>query len=278
MVRVYGPRVYFYPPPPVVLRRPRMYFAVPPPVYYPPPQVYYPPPPVYQAPPPPQVYQAPPPPPVYQAPPPPPVYQAPLPPPPVYQAPLPPPVYQAPPVSLAPALPQWSSRVGLGGRFGVLINDDQYNRFSQLGFGGELLFRASRHLALEFAGEYQRTLEDSFARYDVPVTLGLRIHIGGPEWVVSPYFVFAGGMDYANLNFLAGQDTAWFLDGQAGGGLEVRLGRHVALTADVRADARKRLTDPAAAVAATTSVDGKPFQPMQDQIGAQLRLGAAVYF
>ncbi len=286
----FRPRVVFLPPPVVFQPRPRVYYAPPPPpVYYaPPPPVYYaPPPPVYYAPPPPPVYYAPPPPPVYPQeqtyqPPPPPVYQPQqtYQPPPVYpqQTYQPPSVYQAPVYPAPPPQPQWGAKVGLGGRFGLLINNDQYNRFSQLGFGGELLYRASRHLSLELAGEYQKTLDGGFARYDVPVTLGLRIHIGAPNWVVSPYFVVASGVDYGSLDFLAGRDTAWFLDGQAGGGLELRLGRHLALTADVRADGRHRVTNPTDAVAATTSVDGKPFQPMQNQVGGQMRLGAALYF
>lgn len=309
-VRFVGPRVLVAPPV-VPVGLPRVYLQAPQvvvqpyanPYYYPPP----PPPVVYQAPPPPVVYQAPPPPmviqqapppPVYQAPPPPPpvVYQAPPPPPVVYQAPPPPPpapVYQAPPAPVyqappppppvvytaaKPVLPQWKAKYGVGARFAALINTDTFTDFSQLGFGGEFLFRAHRRLVLELAGEYQKRVDDGFKRWDVPVTLGLRIHIGAPDWMFSPYFVVAAGAAYADLDFLASHDKAWFAVGQAGGGLELRLGKHFAISADVRGEGRRRLTDPSEATAATVSINGKPFLPMGDQYGAQVRLGAAVYF
>lgn len=285
-------------PPVVVQQAPPMYY--PPPYYYPPPTVYV------QPPAPPQVYVQPaPPPPVYVQPPvPPPVYYQPAPQPPVYvqpppavvQAPPPPvyaqpPVVQPPPVMEAPPPPayasrpayrppvsQWQAKYGFGARFAVMINTDELTNFSQLGFGGELLARVHRRIVLELAGEYQKRIDNGFARYDVPVTLGMRVHIGAPDWVVSPYFVVAGGAAYSNLDFLHSNDKAWFVDGQLGGGLEVRIGKHVALTADVRGDARHRITDPDEATLATTSVNGKPFYPMQDSYGLQGRLGAAVYF
>ena len=112
----------------------------------------------------------------------------------------------------------------------------------------------------------------------MPVTFGLRVHIGAPDWVVSPYFVVAAGLAYSNLDFLRSHDVAWFADGQLGGGLEVRLGKHLALTADLRGDARRRLSKPDEATANTLSIDGKPFAPMQDSFGLQARLGAALYF
>ena len=272
---VYYPPTYYYPPqPPTVYVQPPA-----------PPQVYI------QPPAPPQVYiqQQPPPPPqadVQQLPQPP-VYQAPPPPPPVYQAPPPPPVYQAPPPPAyappmtqyrPPVLPQWQAKYGFGARFAAAINNDRFTSFSQLGFGGELLFRTHRRLVIELAGEYQKRVDNGFDRYDVPVTLGMRVHIGAPDWVVSPYFVFAGGAAYSNLDYLHSHDIAWFLDGQLGGGLEIRLGKHVALTADLRGDGRYRITAPDEATANTISIDGKPFAPMQNSYGLQARLGAAIYF
>jgi hypothetical protein len=277
-------------PPVVVQQAPPMYY--PPPYYYPPqPPVYVQQPPVYIQPPaPPPVYLQPPAPPVYMQPPPPPVYAQPAPPP-VYMQPPPPPVYAQPPVMEAPPPPayaarpayrppasQWQAKYGFGGRFAAMINTDELTNFSQLGFGGELLARVHRRIVLELAGEYQKRVDNGFARYDVPVTLGMRVHIGAPDWVVSPYFVVAGGAAYSNLDFLHSQDKAWFVDGQLGGGLEIRIGKHVALTADVRGDARHRITDPDEATLATTSVNGKPFYPMQDSYGLQGRLGVALYF
>jgi len=268
---VYYPPTYYYPPPPV--------YVQPPPVYVQPPPVYVQPPPVVQSPPvyvqPPPVVQAPP---AVPAPPLPPQAVEQVPPPPVYAPP--PPVVQAPPppVRYRPPVPQWQAKYGFGARFSAAINTDPYTEFSQLGIGGELLFRVHRRIVLELAGEYQRRIDNGFDRYDVPATLGMRVHIGAPDWVVSPYFVFAGGAVYSNLDYLHSHDIGWFIDGQLGGGLEIRIGKHVALTADLRGDGRHRLTKPDEATINTISVNGKPFAPLQDSYGLQARLGAALYF
>lgn len=269
------PQPYYYPPPQTYVQP-----LPPPPVYVQPA-----PPPVYIQPPPPPVYVQPaPPPPVYVQPPPPPVYVQPAPPPPVYAQPAPPPPPPAPVVYTRPTVPpasQWAAKFGIGGRFAGTINVDQGSQgatFGQLGFGGEILYRIHRRVVMELAGEYQKRVDSGFERYDVPVTLGVRIHIGAPDWVVSPYFVAAGGGVYSNLDYLRSRDTAWFLDGQVGGGLEIRLGRHFAINADVRLDARHRLTQPDEATAATLSINGKPFSPLGDSYGGQFRIGAAVYF
>ncbi|MFO0574822.1 MAG: hypothetical protein U1A78_12590 [Polyangia bacterium] len=252
------PQPYYYapPPPPPVYVQP-----APPPATYvqplPPPPVYVQPPPVVVQQPAPQVY----------------VQPAPPPPPPMMAAPPPPVVVRMPP----PA--DWKHRFGLGFRFAGAINTDRnHTEFSQLGLGGEILYRAHRRIVMELGGEYQKRVDNGFARWDVPVTLGMRIHIGAPDWVVSPYFVLAAGGAYADLDYVHSHDRAWFLDGQAGGGLEIRLGKRFAISADLRGDARYRLTKPDEATAATLSINGKPFAPMDNQYGLQFRAGAAVYF
>jgi hypothetical protein len=195
-------------------------------------------------------------------------------PPPAVAAPPPPPV-----VVRTPPPPDWKHRFGLGFRFAGAINTDRnHTEFSQLGLGGEILYRAHRRIVMELGGEYQKRVDNGFARWDVPVTLGMRIHIGAPDWVVSPYFVLAAGGAYADLDYVHSHDRAWFLDGQAGGGLEIRLGKRFAINADLRGDARYRLTKPDEATAATLSINGKPFAPMDNQYGLQFRAGAAVYF
>ncbi|HWE27119.1 MAG TPA: outer membrane beta-barrel protein [Polyangia bacterium] len=287
------PQVYAPPPPPAYYTpRPRVYVAPPPPpVYYygspgaMPPHVYirerirwhlrHWPRVVIVPPPPPPIYE-------YAAPP-----VAPLP-------PIPPPVivpppccYSAPAVEVAPQevvlvkprpqVPMWSSRIGLGVRgTGQVINDGWNN----LGIGGELLYRVSPHLSTELAAEYQRSTgsQSQLDRVDIPVTFGLRVHIGRPTWVVSPYFVFAGGVAYAQEDYRFTTDDAIYVEGQLGGGLELRLGQHVAITADARLDAKKRANGIADNVLATTSVDGKPVHPLGDEVGGQFRLGVAVYF
>jgi hypothetical protein len=233
------------------------------------------------------------------APPPPPVYVAPPPPPPVYAEPpvqplppVPPPIVVAPPccyqapVAVAPVpeavvvrprpvVPMWTSRIGLGVRGTGQVIQDGWNN---LGIGGEFLYRATPHLVTELAAEYDRSATTPLDRTDVPVTFGLRVHIGRPDWVVSPYFVFAGGLDFASQDLRHASDDAIYVDGQLGGGLELRLGQHVAITADARLDAKKRANDVAPAIAATSSVDGKTVHPLGDEVGGQFRLGVAVYF
>ncbi len=301
---IYAPPPAYAPPPPpaAYAQPPAPYYAPPPPAYAPPATVYVAPghiivrtrvrwhrrpvivapAPVYAAPvapPPPTVYVAPP---VYvEAPVPEPAY---APPPAPYYAPPPPPtVYVPPPPVLTPpvlvarpaAPPAWTSRFGLGVRgTGQVVNDNWNN----LGIGGELLYRVSAHVTTELASEYQKNANGPIDRIDVPTTFGLRLHIGNPHWIVSPYFVLAAGLDVAWQDLHVATDTAYYFDGQVGGGLELRLGQHVAITADARFDGKKRLNDPEAAVANTTSVNGKPVAPLADQYGGQFRLGFAVYF
>jgi hypothetical protein len=288
-----APRVYIAPPPP-----PSIYFspgAVPPHVYIRErirwhlrrvPRVVFvaPPAPIVAPAPPAVVIETPAMPPAqpYYAPP-----VAPLP-------PIPPPVVVPPPCCYAygelaeappppelvvvkprPVVPMWSSRIGLGVRGTGQVLQDGWNN---LGIGGEFLYRASPHLVTELAVEYQRSTATLLDRVDVPVTFGLRVHIGRPTWVVSPYFVFAGGLDFASQDLKFTHDDAIYLDGQLGGGLELRLGQHVAITADVRLDARKRANEVAENVAATSSVDGKPVHALGDEVGGQFRLGVAAYF
>src|SRR5262249_6267259 len=153
-----------------------------------------------------------------------------------------------------------------------------HDGWNNLGIGGEFLFRASPHLVTELAAEYDRAAATALDRVDVPVTLGLRVHIGRPNWVVSPYFVFAGGVDFAAQDLKFTSAKAISLGGQLGGGLELRLGQHVAITADARFDAKKRVNDVSEAVAATTYVDGKPVRALGNELGGQFRLGVAAYF
>ncbi|HZS35735.1 MAG TPA: hypothetical protein VFF06_02865 [Polyangia bacterium] len=288
------PGAYVAPPAPVYAAPP------PPPVYAPP--VYAPPPPRYYAPPPIYVQPAPhiiirtkvrwwrragvyvqpapvviAPPAVYVQPAPQPVYveQAP---PPVYYAPPAPPAAPAPVLALARPYappPPWSARFGLGVRGTGQVVNDQWNN---MGIGGELLYRVSAHVSTELACEYQKNVNGPVDRIDIPTTLGVRLHIGRPSWVVSPYFVAAAGLDVAWQDLRFATDTAYYFDGQVGGGLELRLGQHVAITADARFDGKKRVNDPEPAVALTTSLNGKPVAPLGDQYGGQFRLGFAVYF
>jgi hypothetical protein len=235
-------------------------------VVAPPPRVYVPPPPVYiPAPLPPRVY-------IRQRVRwhfrPRPIYVASV-------APVAQPVYVAPAPTIvvaAPPPPRWTSTFGLGVRGSGAVSDNW-----SLGVGGELLLRASSHVSLELGAAYERRTE-GFDRMDVPATLGVRLHIGKPDWVVSPYFVAAAGIDWAHENLLVTHDDAYYFDGQLGGGIEIRVGQHFAITADARFDGKKRLDSANEAVLATRSVNGKPVRALGDEYGGQFRLGVAAYF
>jgi hypothetical protein len=291
-------QVYF-PAPRVYVPAPRVYVPAPPVVVAAPPPVYVPAPPLGAVPPhvyirerirwhlrrhAPQIVIVAPPPAVVEAPAPPP--PPPAPPEPIY-VPAPPPqvYYVAPPAPPPPAqvvlvqpnkpVPQWTSKAGLGVRGSAQVTNSDWNN---LGIGGEFLYRASPHLVTELAAEYQRNPDGNLARTDIPVTLGLRLHIGRPNWIVSPYFVVAAGVDIGILDMKFRDDTAYYFDGQVGGGLELRLGQHVAITFDARFDGKKRLNEPDLAVSNTLSIDGKPFHHLDDEYGGQFRLGVAAYF
>ena len=166
----------------------------------------------------------------------------------------------------------YSGHLGVGVRgAGALAQHD----LDTLGGGAELLFRATHHLTVEIAGELQRTVTGGAPRSDIPLTAGLRVHLGSPRWVVSPYLVAAGGVDIAEEDWKVGHEQALYLDGQLGGGLEVRLGGHLALTADARFEGRMLLAAPDVTgplPAAPASV------ALHDGMGAALHVGAAVYF
>jgi len=284
-----GPRIFWHPRRVVIVRPVPVPVYVQQPIYQSPqPQQAYPvyQPPVYQPP----VYQVP----VYQPPPVvylPPIYvvqpqvQEPCPPDPCdacqAQEPPPPPAAATPPVAAAVAKPapvDWPHTFGLGFRFGGQIENTDWRHLS---FGGELLFRTSARTTVELSGEYQHGVNNDLDRLNVPVGLGLRLHIGKPSWVVSPYLVGAGVFTYARTDLKATVDEAYYLGGQVGGGLELRLGKRVAITADARFDGRVRLDDPSNRAASITSVNGHAVHVARAndaEYGGVFRLGAAVYF
>jgi hypothetical protein len=183
-------------------------------------------------------------------------------------------------------VPQFTSRFGLGvtgeGQFNVYNGDTK-------GFGvlGQLRYRAARHLVIELMAGYERAEGtgdvDRPIRTDVPVAFGLMIPFLGPEHMLTPYLVVAGGLNFANLTLVDTPQLKLTDDrtqalAQGGLGLELRLGQHFALNLDVRAEGRWNLNDASPAVKATTSVDGKPVQAIADTLGLRVGLGGTVYF
>lgn len=230
--------------------------------------------------------------------PPAPVYVQPAPAP-IYVAPPEPAVVEPPPVPLyvpAPSvqlivpprprifLPQWKSRIGLGvtGE-GIFATDGAH--LKGWGVDGQVRFRTSRHTAIELMGGYQRsTTTQGLTRTDVPLSFGLLVPFLGPEHAVSPYFVTAVGLNFADLRMI---DTPTVrLDDKRtqglanlGFGLEARLGQHFALNTDARLEGRWNLDGPSSGVrCGCVKVDGEPVQPIGKSIGVRIGLGATAYF
>lgn len=283
VVYVSPPRVVIHAPPvplPRFVRRVRVVRVPAPPV------VVYPPPPAVYAPAPPVQIYAPPPEPYYvapqQLPPIPPPIVAPAPtvyvaPTPTYYAPPPPPVAVtvAAPAPVKVSRPAFRSQFGLGLRGSGYV---QHDKFHGLGVGGELLIRISPHWTSELAGEYQRNTSGATSRMDIPLTLGMRVHLAKPSWMLQPYLVGALGVDLARQDLKVFEEKAYFFEGQVGGGLEMRLGKHVALTADARFVGRYRVDKAEQETLSLKYVDGKPVSPLGNSYGGQFRLGVQVYF
>lgn len=216
---------------------------------------------------------------------PPPVYQPP--PQPVYQPPMTQP-YQPQPYQPQPyraMAPRFRPQFGLGLRGMGSWNENQFGSFSQGGIGGELLFRVHPRLNLELAAQYQRSSDQTeaylgYARWDAPLTLGLRIHLGNAYWPISPYLVVAGGMDRAQATVLATDglvyDRSWMFEGQGGGGVELRLGRHLAMNFDIRGVGRVR----ADGQRSLQVFDGNNigYDILGNQFSLQFNFGLAAYF
>jgi hypothetical protein len=237
-----------------------------------------PPPPAPPAPPAPDIYAPlpplPPPPPPLPPPPPAPRYYAPR-----YYAPPPAPV----PTVVAP-LPQaeeplkWFG-IGVRGGLTAVQGGEQY-----LGIGGHLRLRPSKHFALDLAAERMSSRKGEVHRIDVPVTLGGQFYI--LHGTVAPFLVADIGVNFARASAegYTLSSEAKQLVGRVGGGIELRLGRHVTLSADARYVARQRFDKEKDVLvpAGGQTADGTYFAPTSPKIGnehgAEFRLIGTVYF
>ena len=181
--------------------------------------------------------------------------------------------------------PRFRPQFGLGLRGMGSWNENQFGSFSQGGIGGELLFRVHPRLNLELAAQYQRSSDQTeaylgYARWDAPLTLGLRIHLGNAYWPISPYLVVAGGMDRAQATVLATDglvyDRSWMFEGQGGGGVELRLGRHLAMNFDIRGVGRVRADGQRSLQVFDANNIG--YDILGNQFSLQFNFGLAAYF
>ena len=126
--------------------------------------------------------------------------------------------------------------------------------------------------------------ENAYSRTEVPFTLGARIHgqsglaglalsrVRGRRWLGSRLHPVVD--DFGN--FYEASDAGWFFDGQAGGGLELRLGRHVAITMDLRLATRLRIDRQPASRFRTSSAAAS--RSWGTSLAAKANFGLAFFF
>ena len=163
-----------------------------------------------------------------------PVYAAPAYGPPVAVAVAPPPTLVAPAPVLTARPPE--SIWGLGIR-GTFVGESASKAG---GIGGHLRLRTGRWLGLEVSADYLRVDVAKTSRQDVPLMAALMVYLTPGR--LAPYLLVGGGVNFASAKFANGLgDSGQQLAAQAGGGLELRLGRHLGLNADVRYIYRSRI-------------------------------------
>jgi len=186
---------------------------------------------------------------VQPAPPPPVVYYQPAPPPPpapvYYVRPRPRIVYYEPaPVAVAaPVFVMPERQVGLGlhlGAAAVSENEDPMG-----GFGAHIRYRLNPRFAVEGTLDLFRGMGyEGLPRSEVPLTVNGLWYMN-PQNRLQLYFLAGVGVASAHIGDKgsgAEVDTA-FAGLQAGVGGELRIGRHLAVSADVRGFVRGRLDD-----------------------------------
>jgi hypothetical protein len=146
----------------------------------------------------------------------------------------PPPTVIAPAPILTAAPPQtiW----GLGVR-GLFVGESASKAG---GIGGHLRLRSGRWLGFELSADYVRVDVEKTARQDVPLMAAMLVYLTPGR--LAPYLLVGGGVNFANAKNANGlNDSATQAAAQAGGGLELRLGRHLGLNADIRYIYRNRI-------------------------------------
>jgi hypothetical protein len=144
------------------------------------------------------------------------------------------------------------------------------------GITGTLRFQMDPHLSLDFSiGGLTAHNPDGINLTATPLLVGANLYLFGHTLL--PYVAVAGGVDwmhyYDPIDDFEARGTA--LEGQVGGGLELRLDQYFAVDADVRYVTRKSLEkdDPQAIFP-----DGTQADTLGNRGGVQEMLGLTVFF
>jgi hypothetical protein len=150
------------------------------------------------------------------------------------------------------------------------------------GIGGHLRWRPSKHIAIDLAAERMSNRKGEIHRTDVPVTLGGSFYF--LHGTFAPFVVADIGVNFARASGdgYVPTDATHFV-GHIGGGIELRLGRHISLSADARYVARQRIDKEkeVVPVGAPTNSETTAFAPtakIGNEHGAEFRLIGTVYF
>lgn len=187
--------------------------------------------------------------------------------------------------------PAGRPQFGIAGRFGGYGNYGSFGSYSTGGGGVDILFRALPRLTFELGFQYQHLSEEDlfmngyqYDRYDVPITLGVRVYLGNPRWMLSPYIVGAAGATYSRLTLLEAltYESHWFGEVQGGVGLEWRLGPHFFFHFDLRGQGRFRkvgeLGTPNSKEGTLTDEYGNTVPAMGSSGGFVLNIGLGGFF
>jgi len=154
---------------------------------------------------------------------------------------------------------------------GVAASGFSWTGSEEGGGVAHLRIRSSGHVTWEFAlGVLGGKDEAGISRHDVPATVGLYLY----PWnsTLAPYFVAAGGGNFVHEDFKGAKLDASQIMGALGGGLELRLGQHFTVGADLRYEWRgvtdRRNQAPA----------GSPLPPIGDEEGPSYNLTGTFYF
>jgi hypothetical protein len=198
----------------------------------------------------------------------------------------PPPQVQPPPLRsydyVPPLRHPTETRIGLG-LAGTGFN---WHGSEEGGATAHLRLRSSEHVTWEFAlGAMGGKDEFGIDRHDVPATFGLYLYPWASAF--APYFVAVGGANFVHQELDGSKIDDTQLLGALGGGLELRLGHHFAVGADLRYQWRWRtdrrndmpsgtITQPSPGMAGTAIVP--TLVHVGDEKGAAYNVTATYYF